>query len=264
MSDDAEPSAAADSPIIDGIEPDSHQELMYTLGVNLARQLGDIRPLIENSEELTSVAKGILDTVVGRLDDDGQKMLLSKRGKELDQLIVERATNIRETLEKAGRDMLDNMKETEGVQELEGGVLLHILEHGPEGEGKGIRPTKGSTVSIHYHGTLPDGTVFDSSLSGDPIKIPLANVIPGWKVGVMKMHEGETAMLGVPPEQAYGDAGTPDGRIPGGSTLFFKIQLLEILTGGIGGEAKLLGADGTELKKEGAASGLLGVDGKPL
>lgn len=78
MSDDAEPSAAADSPIIDGIEPDSHQELMYTLGVNLARQLGDIRPLIENSEELTSVAKGILDTVVGRLDDDGQKMMLSK------------------------------------------------------------------------------------------------------------------------------------------------------------------------------------------
>jgi FKBP-type peptidyl-prolyl cis-trans isomerase len=121
--------------------------------------------------------------------------------------------------------MLDNMKETEGVKELEGGVLLHVLEHGPEGEGNGARATKGSTVSIHYHGTLPDGTVFDSTLGNDPIKIPLANVIPGWRVGVLNMHEGETAMLGIPPGQAYGDEGTPDGRIPGGTTLVSIIMV---------------------------------------
>lgn len=73
------------------VEPGSHDELMYTLGVNLARQLGDIRPLVENGEELSQVAKGLLDTVVGRLDDDGQRLLLAKRGKELDAIIVERA-----------------------------------------------------------------------------------------------------------------------------------------------------------------------------
>ena len=247
-----------------GLEPESHEELMYTLGVNLARQLGDIRPLVENSEELTHVAKGLLDTVIGKVTDDEQRLLLSRRGKELDSLIVERANNLREKLETAGRDMLANMKESEGVQELEGGVLLHVLEDGPEGKGKGVRPTKGSTVSIHYHGTLPDGTVFDSTLGSDPIKIPLANVIPGWRLGVLNMHEGETAMLGIPPEQAYGAEGTPDGRIPGGSTLFFKLQLIEILTGGIGGEAKLLGADGTAIDKNSEGNGLLGVDGKPL
>jgi len=247
-----------------GVEEDSHEELMYSLGVNLARQLGDIRPLVENSEELTHVAKGLLDTVIGRLDDEGQRKVLSRRGKELDQLIMERATNLREKLEKAGRDMLENMKETEEVQELEGGVLLHVLEHGPNGEGKGVRPTVGSTVSIHYHGTLPDGTVFDSTLGKEPIKLPLANVIPGWRTGVLQMYEGETAMLGIPPEQGYGAEGTPDGRIPGGSTLFFKIQLIDVLTGGIGGEAKLLGVDGKELGKDSDSSGLLGVDGNPL
>ena len=73
------------------VEPDTHDELMYALGVNLARQLGDIRPLVESGEELAQVAKGLLDTVVGRLNDDGQRLLLSKRGSELDQMIAGRA-----------------------------------------------------------------------------------------------------------------------------------------------------------------------------
>ena len=73
------------------VQPGTHDELMYALGVNLARQLGDIRPLVENGEELTQVAKGLLDTVVGRLNDDGQRLLLSTRGKELDEMILNRA-----------------------------------------------------------------------------------------------------------------------------------------------------------------------------
>ena len=73
------------------IEPGSHEELMYTLGVNLARQLGDIRPLVEDGDELALVAKGLLDTVVGRLTEDGQKSLLASRGRDLNNLISDRA-----------------------------------------------------------------------------------------------------------------------------------------------------------------------------
>ena len=73
------------------VEPGSHQELMYTLGVNLARQLGDIRPLVEDGDELAQVPKGLLDTVVGRLTEDEQKALLASRGKDLNALISERA-----------------------------------------------------------------------------------------------------------------------------------------------------------------------------
>ena len=302
------------------VEPDTHDELMYALGVNLARQLGDIRPLVESGEELAQVAKGLLDTVVGRLNEDGQREILQKRGKELNEIIASRAyvpntwivfhtctvdrilthaifdpplswslssyillllvsgwcnffvfvsslrcddSNVlRERLEKQGREMLANMSQTEGAQKLDNGVVLHVLEFGPEGQGKGVRPTKSSVVLIHYHGTLADGTIFDSTLGGDPVKFPLAQVIPGWRDGVLKMHEGETAMLGIPPEQAYGAEGTPDGRIPGGSTLFFKIQLVKVLSAGVGGEPSLLGADGKELG--GGSSGLVGGDGKPL
>jgi FKBP-type peptidyl-prolyl cis-trans isomerase len=188
-------------------------------------------------------------------------------------------------MEQAGRDMLEEMKNAEGAEVLPSGAVLHVLEYGPEGKGRGKRPTKASTVKINYHGTLADGTTFDSTWvegedgGGDPVTFPLAAVIPGWRDGVLKMHEGETAMLGIPPEQAYGDAGTPDGRIPGKSTLFFKIQLLEVLSASIGGSPDLFGADGKKLagsanannnKKTGDGSsaggggGLLGADGKPL
>ena len=178
------------------------------------------------------------------------------------------SNKIKETLAQAGREMLAQMANTEGAVQLPSGVVLHVLEHGPDGPGRGLRPTRSSTVKIHYHGTLADGTVFDSTMNGEPVQFPLAGVIPGWRDGVLRMHEGETAMLGIPPEQGYGDRGTPDGSIPGDSTLFFKIQLLQVMSAGIGGEPTLLGADGKkfEKKKEGdsGTSGLLGADGRPL
>ena len=83
--DSAEASAASD----DEITVDD--ELMYAMGINLGRQLGDIRPLVNDSEELTQLAKGLLDYFVGKLDDEDATELLRKRGKELDKLVVERA-----------------------------------------------------------------------------------------------------------------------------------------------------------------------------
>lgn len=254
--------ATAEKP---SVEEGSHEELMYALGVNLARQLGDVRPLVENGQELAVVTKGLVDTVIGQLEEEDQKKLLSRRGQDLNQLITDRALAIQKRLEKAGEEMLQKMKETEGVQVLESGVVLHVLEHGPEGPGEGVRPTAASSCRIHYHGTMADGTVFDSTLTGEPVTFPLGGVIPGWRDGVLKMHEGETAMLGIPPDQAYGDKGTPDGRIPPGSTLFFKIQLLEVMSAGIGGGPTLLDADGNKLQKDSEeGSGLLGADGKPM
>jgi hypothetical protein len=69
----------------------SHDELMYALGVNLARQLGDVRPLVESGSELACLAKGLLDTVVGRLTEEGQAALLQRRKNELNELVQARA-----------------------------------------------------------------------------------------------------------------------------------------------------------------------------
>jgi FKBP-type peptidyl-prolyl cis-trans isomerase len=239
---------------------------MYTLGVNLARQLGDVRPLVQSGEELASVAKGLLDTVIGRLSEDGQRQMLAQRGQDLNTLITGRANELRVRLEQTGREMLQEMADRHDTDVLDSGVVLHVTQPGPQGWDRGIRPTRSSTIKVHYHGTLPDGTVFDSTLDGEPVTFPLANVIPGWCEGIMHMHQGETAMLGIPPEQAYGAEGTPDGRVPGGSTLFFKVDLLEVLSAGIeDGGSGLVDAQGQTLQyQENQDPGLLGPDGRPM
>ena len=61
------------------------------MGVNLARQLGDVKPLVESSDELTQLARGLIDTVVGKFDDESQRALLARRGEDLNKIIVERA-----------------------------------------------------------------------------------------------------------------------------------------------------------------------------
>jgi len=94
--------------------------------------------------------------------------------------------------------------------------------------GRGASPTSKDVVRVHYHGTLPDGTVFDSSIRrGQPIEFPLSNVIPCWTEGVQRMKVGEKAKLVCPSELAYGDRGN-GSNIPPGSTLVFEVELLGI------------------------------------
>ena len=178
--------------------------------------------------------------------------------------LIECRNRIQKGIEEAGQSMLKTMAETEGVLALDSGVCFHLLDAGPN-PGDGLRPSSASTVKVHYHGTLPDGTIFDSTLGQtDPVTFAVGQVIPGYKEGLLKMHEGETAMIGIPASMAYGDMGSGDGRIPGGCAVFFKVQLIEVMTAGIGGAPTLLGVDGKKLKKEENAGGLLGADGKPL
>jgi FKBP-type peptidyl-prolyl cis-trans isomerase FkpA len=93
--------------------------------------------------------------------------------------------------------------------------------------GTGPNPKATDRVSVHYHGTFPDGTVFDSSVERDePATFPLNKVIDCWTEGVQLMKVGGKANLVCPPATAYGERGTP--RIPPNSTLQFEVQLLAI------------------------------------
>ncbi len=95
-------------------------------------------------------------------------------------------------------------------------------------EGSGPAPQASDVVKVHYHGTLPDGGVFDSSVErGEPASFPLSRVIPCWTQGLQQMKVGGKAKLVCPPGLAYGERGAPP-TIPPNATLVFEVELLAI------------------------------------
>jgi FKBP-type peptidyl-prolyl cis-trans isomerase len=91
-----------------------------------------------------------------------------------------------------------------------------------------VSPKSTDTVKVHYHGTLLNGTVFDSSVErGEPISFPLNGVIPGWTEGLQLMKVGDKFKFTIPPNLAYG-AASPSSKIPPNSTLVFEVELLGI------------------------------------
>ena len=93
--------------------------------------------------------------------------------------------------------------------------------------GTGAQPAATDTVKVHYRGTFLDGTEFDSSGS-EVVVFPLNRVIKCWTEGLQKMKAGGKAQLVCPPELAYGDRGAPP-NIPGGATLVFEVELLDVV-----------------------------------
>ena len=95
-------------------------------------------------------------------------------------------------------------------------------------EGTGASPKATDVVVVHYHGTFPDGQVFDSSVQrGEPARFPLNRVIPCWTQGLQTMKVGGKAKLVCSPQTAYGDRGAPP-RIPPNATLNFEVELIDI------------------------------------
>lgn len=112
----------------------------------------------------------------------------------------------------------------DGVQVTESGLQYEVLT-----AGDGDKPALQDTVTVHYEGTLIDGTVFDSSYQrGEPIAFPLDRVIQGWSEGVQLMPVGSKYRFVIPSELAYGEQARPGSPIPGNATLVFEVELLEI------------------------------------
>ena len=122
-----------------------------------------------------------------------------------------------------GQTFLDENSKADGVQSTASGLQYKVLEPGTGS----THPTATDKVKVHYHGTLIDGTVFDSSVDRDePISFGLNQVIPGWTEGLQLMVEGEKTRLFIPSNLAYGNRAA--GKIAPGSTLIFDVELIGI------------------------------------
>lgn len=119
--------------------------------------------------------------------------------------------------------MAENISK-EGVKELPGGIQYIVIK-----EGNGESPLITDRVKAHYKGTLLDGKEFDNSFKrGQPFTAPLKALIKGWQVALPMMKEGSHWRLWIPSDMAYGDRGA-GSDIPGGSTLVFEVELLQVI-----------------------------------
>lgn len=125
--------------------------------------------------------------------------------------------------QKAGEEFMEANKKKPGVEVLPSGLQYEVIT-----EGDGPRPLATNKVTCHYHGTLIDGTVFDSSVQrGQPATFPLNMVIKGWTEALQLMAVGSKWRLYLPPQLAYGDRQT-GAHIGPNSTLIFEVELLGI------------------------------------
>ena len=123
----------------------------------------------------------------------------------------------------AGMEYLKTNREREGVTELPSGLQYEVIQ-----EGSGAKPGPTQKVTCHYHGTLIDGTVFDSSVQrGQPATFPLNMVIKGWTEGLQLMAVGSKWRFFIPPQLGYGDRQV-SAAIGPNSTLIFDVELLGI------------------------------------
>lgn len=122
-----------------------------------------------------------------------------------------------------GEVFLANNAKRDGVKTTASGLQYEVLNSGDGDK----HPTASDSVNVHYHGTLTDGTVFDSSVErGEPISFPLNRVIKGWTEGVQLMKKGDKFRFYIPADLGYGNRSA--GKIPPGSVLIFDVELLAI------------------------------------
>lgn len=199
------------------------QKTLYALGETIG---GSLSAFDLSQDELKYVYAGMADSVSGAKP---QVDAMEYRGK-IQELMRTRRPQVEkkrqaeaEKEKEKGKAAVASAEKEAGAVKLPGGEV-----YVPEKEGTGASPAATDRVKVNYEGKLLDGTVFDSSYKrGEPAQFPLRGVIPCWTDGLQKMKVGGKAKLVCPSDTAYGDRGRPP-TIPGGATLVFTVELLEI------------------------------------
>lgn len=191
----------------------------YGIGRQLGGQLRDNPP---PGVSLEAILAGLTDAFNGA-DSRVSEADLSASFKVIREVMQAEAAAKAEAAAAAGKEFLVENAKREGITTLASGLQFEVLT-----AGEGAKPTRESNVRTHYHGTLIDGTVFDSSYDrGQPAEFPVGGVIAGWTEALQLMNAGSKWRLYVPSELAYGAQGV--GSIPPHSVLVFDVELLDVL-----------------------------------
>ena len=200
---------------------DTKKRVSYSIGAdigaNFKRQELDI--------DAKALAAGLADALAGKtaLTDAEMRETLQKFQMEMMQKMQEKQKVSGEKNVKEGEKFLAENAKKEGVKVLASGLQYKVLK-----SGAGKTPKSTDTVKTHYHGTLIDGSVFDSSVERkEPATFPVNGVIAGWTEALQLMKEGDKWQLFVPSKLAYGERGAGP-KIGPNTTLIFEVELLSI------------------------------------
>jgi len=193
------------------------QKTVYAVGVRLADMLRG-REFSEAETELLSL--GLADGLLGKESLVDMEVFNPK----VNTLMAVRLTAVSKKEKDAGNAFCDEKATQEGARRTASGAVYLETQ-----AGDGASPQPGENVRVHYHGTLRDGRVFDSSVDRDqPATFNVDRVVPCFSEGLREMKVGGKATLYCPADSAYGDRGQPPAIRPG-SALTFEVELLEIL-----------------------------------
>jgi FKBP-type peptidyl-prolyl cis-trans isomerase FkpA len=184
----------------------------YSVGAMFGERLGNLG-LTEH--EVNALTAGLRDKALGK----ETKIKYRDYQPKVQALFKKRMDKNMAGFKKSGVEFLEKFVK-DGAKKTESGLAYKITKEGTE-----AFPKATDVVEVHYHGTLIDGTVFDSSVERKKkVKFPLNRVIKGWTEGLQLIKPGGSIKLVIPSELAYGERGAPP-KIPGGSTLVFEIEL---------------------------------------
>ena len=192
------------------------QKTLYALGMSIGRSIAVFGL---TAEELDYVKAGMVAEATGQKG----AVDIATYGPKIQQLAVARQGAKAAGEKEKGQAYLEQAAKEEGAVKTESGLIFKSTQ-----EGTGAAPQASDVVRVHYKGTLIDGKEFDSSFKrNEPATFPLNGVIRCWTEGLQRMKVGGKARLVCPSEIAYGDRGAPPD-IPGGATLIFEVELLDV------------------------------------
>ena len=219
-----QPALAQDDPALESEDA----RIAYAIGMNIGMNIMS-QGLIEGLDPQLFLA-GVTDSMNSDPNLTMEEMfaaleLFQQRQQELmEQELEQNRVAAAEALAE-GQQFLSENGARDGVTTLDSGLQYEILSAGPGGASPGVS----DAVLAHYHGTLIDGAIFDSSVDrGEPAQFALSQVIPGWTEALQLMSVGDHWRLFIPAELAYGET-SPTPAIPANSVLIFDVELLEIV-----------------------------------